>query len=303
MAGKDTYEFGDLTKTAMSAASDAANAASEAASSYQFGDITKGMLSMFDSSASASDSAADAAAAAAAREQALAEEEGSAVHVGFLRGYLSVRERLVHMLRVLKEEEGGGSWTIYVTGHSLGGALATLCASDLKGLFAEDSVVMYNFGSPRVGNLAFVKRFNDAVPNAFRVVNDADVVARVPRSRLQNYFHVGRTVLVTNQPNRAVWVEGQSEGVDPLQERWGELSELIDAEVSLLQGLVSGDGVSDHVSVLLPALPALPALAPSHFLVTVTESVSVCPASSILCADGQREHACPRLYRWRMHTL
>ena len=140
---------------------------------------------------------------------------------------------------------------------------------------------MYNFGSPRVGNLAFVKRFNAAVPNAFRVVNDADVVARVPRSRLQNYFHVGRTVLVTNKPDRAVWVEGQSGGVDPLQERWSELSELIDAEVSLLQGLVSGDGVSDHVSLHLPALcalftlsalPALPGLALSRLLATVSLS-------------------------------
>ena len=42
---------------------------------------------------------------------------------------------------------------------------------------------MYNYGSPRVGNKDFVERFNKNVPEAFRVVNDADVVARVPRSR------------------------------------------------------------------------------------------------------------------------
>jgi len=89
--------------------------------------------------------------------------------------------------------------------------LATLCAADLAALSEEDTVIMYNYGSPRVGNLAFVKRFNAAVPNAFRVVNDADVVARVPRSRLQNYFHIGRTVLVTNKPDRALWVEGQAQ--------------------------------------------------------------------------------------------
>ena len=72
--------------------------------------------------------------------------------------------------------------------------------------FENDKVVMYNYGSPRVGNLQFVNRFNSgkrqylyfctskasklnntnavaAVNEAFRVVNDADVVARVPRSR------------------------------------------------------------------------------------------------------------------------
>jgi hypothetical protein len=79
------------------------------------------------------------------------------------------------------------------------------------------------------------------------VVNDADVVARVPRSRLQNYFHVGRTVLVTNQPDQPVWVEGESPGLDPLCERWGELADLIEAEVSLIQGLVSGTSLGDHM--------------------------------------------------------
>jgi len=44
-----------------------------------------------------------------------------------------------------------------------------------------------------------------------------------------------------------VWVEGESEGVDPLRERWGEFSELVDAEVSLLQGLVSGNSLGDHM--------------------------------------------------------
>lgn len=56
---------------------------------------------------------------------------------------------------------------------------------------------MYNYGSPRVGNAAFVNRFNSDVCEAFRVVNDADVVARVPRSRGFAYHHVGRTALVS----------------------------------------------------------------------------------------------------------
>jgi hypothetical protein len=52
---------------------------------------------------------------------------------------------------------------------------------------------------------------------------------------LQNYFHVGRTVLVTNKPGRDVWVEGESDGHDPLAERWIDFSELVEAEVALLQ--------------------------------------------------------------------
>jgi hypothetical protein len=258
LTGKPTYEFGDLTRTALRAANDAA-------SNYKFGDITKGFVSLFSDSFPAGEDRSAAlpeqqgqgggGGAGGAEEggemaAGAAEEESAAVHVGFLRGYLSVRERLIQMLTQLRKDGGGksdGPWTIYVTGHSLGGALATLCAADIGRVFDEDSIIMYNFGSPRVGNLAFVKEFNEVVPEAFRVVNDADVVARVPRSRLQNYFHVGRTVLVTNKPGRAVWVEGESDGTDPLKERWGELSELIDAEVSLMQGLVAGNSLGDHM--------------------------------------------------------
>ena len=132
-----------------------------------------------------------------------------------------------------------------MTGHSLGGALSTLCAADVAALFPQSAVVMYNFGSPRVGNLKFVQMFNQLVPEAFRVVNDADVVASVPRSRLMNYHHVGRTALVSS--SSSVWVEGESAGSDPLKERWAELSQLVDAEISLLQGIVNGNSLEDHM--------------------------------------------------------
>jgi uncharacterized heparinase superfamily protein len=96
------------------------------AGAYQFGDITKGVLSMFSSSASSSptttttsSSSTTTTTTTAAQGEALAEgerrereeeerrgrEEASAVHVGFLRGYISVRERLVQMVNVLKKEE------------------------------------------------------------------------------------------------------------------------------------------------------------------------------------------------------
>lgn len=41
---------------------------------------------------------------------------------------------------------------MYITGHSLGGALATLAALDHRRRYPDSKVTMYNFGSPRVGN-------------------------------------------------------------------------------------------------------------------------------------------------------
>lgn len=57
-------------------------------------------------------------------------------------------------------------WTLYVTGHSLGGALATLFAYECarrswrrgaRPPAAAPNVVLYNYGSPRVGNRAFAE--------------------------------------------------------------------------------------------------------------------------------------------------
>jgi len=97
-----------------------------------------------------------------------------------------------------------------------------------------------------------VRRFNALVPNAFRVVNDADVIVRLPRNKgvgavpgAGNYYHVGRTVLTS--PECPVWVEGESEGKDPLSERWDSLSDLLAAEVRLMQTLVDGRGFVQHV--------------------------------------------------------
>jgi hypothetical protein len=68
-----------------------------------------------------------------------------------------------------------------MTGHSLGGALAELCAA--QALFVSRIPVqgVYTFGQPRVGT----KDFADAVharlgSGIFRFVNDRDIVPRVP---------------------------------------------------------------------------------------------------------------------------
>ncbi len=61
------------------------------------------------------------------------------VHHGFCLQYDSIRPQVLGIVdTLLKEaaaEDGRGAvqqpWTLYVTGHSLGGALATLCAYDL----------------------------------------------------------------------------------------------------------------------------------------------------------------------------
>lgn len=132
------------------------------------------------------------------------------VHAGFKEAYLSVRPRLLALLdaATLGALEGGRAedWEILLTGHSLGGALASLCAHDLSSRYAGLSLSMYNFGTPRIGNSAFARAYEESNGDSYRLVNENDAFARFPRNlhpTLFNYEHAGTTVLL-NQATFAV---------------------------------------------------------------------------------------------------
>lgn len=78
----------------------------------------------------------------------------------------------------IKELSNDYQLPIWVTGHSLGGALATLAAVRLK---SEGAPVapLYTFGAPPIGDQAFCERVERHFPNAyFRVAIDEDIVPR-----------------------------------------------------------------------------------------------------------------------------
>ncbi len=61
------------------------------------------------------------------------------------------------------------------TGHSLGGALATLAAIDVRKAIpdaAHLSISCYTFGAPRTGNHAFAREYDDLVPDTWGIIND-----------------------------------------------------------------------------------------------------------------------------------
>tara|TARA_B110000259_G_C13932692_1_gene369583 strand:+ start:226 stop:909 length:684 start_codon:yes stop_codon:yes gene_type:complete len=96
------------------------------------------------------------------------------VHSGFLAQYESVRDQVHQMANV------DTSTHIMVTGHSLGGALATLCALDLAITNPSLDVDCITFGSPRVGCKRFVKLFTDRVHKHVRCVHNNDLVTKIP---------------------------------------------------------------------------------------------------------------------------
>jgi len=93
---------------------------------------------------------------------------GGRVHKGFYEAFQKVEEW------VKRDLELAGELPVYVTGHSLGGALALVATRYL----CSDSIgATYTFGGPRVGDDEFFENIKTPV---YRVVNAADLVARVP---------------------------------------------------------------------------------------------------------------------------
>ena len=98
--------------------------------------------------------------------------------------------------------------TLWFTGHSLGGAMATICAgrcflSHIKSIPRE----VYTYGSPRVGNKRYV---NHVKLRHYRWVNNNDIVCRVPPI-FMGYRHTGKQMYLNaygklrplNAPQRA----------------------------------------------------------------------------------------------------
>lgn len=120
-------------------------------------------------------------------------EWGSA-HAGFVAAFESVEPLL---MKKLEEVEGKGV-KIWVTGHSLGGALATMMTARLLRAMDEGKDLQlagaYTFGSPRVGDKAFAAQFRASASKhgvqAVRVRNGSDAVTALPGAML-DYEHVG----------------------------------------------------------------------------------------------------------------
>ena len=111
------------------------------------------------------------------------------VHNGFYKALDSIWSQIYKEIVRLSTNEQA----IWITGHSLGGALATLAAATFE--LQQPKVCLngvYTFGQPRIANHKFAKQYNSKLKEiTFRCVNNNDVVARVP-PQIFGYSHVGK---------------------------------------------------------------------------------------------------------------
>jgi hypothetical protein len=119
---------------------------------------------------------------------------GVRVHRGFWGAWLKLADDIRAAVDKLPADLG-----LYITGHSLGGALAQIASAELE---RDTLAACYTFGSPRVAT----SRFDLAVkcPH-YRVINSWDLVPGVPLPSWWGYEHTGDPrLLVGNAPSQAL---------------------------------------------------------------------------------------------------
>jgi triacylglycerol lipase len=113
------------------------------------------------------------------------------VHQGFLTESLNVFPTLVQVLSKFNM----ANKPVYVMGHSLGAALAGVSTILLESAGIHTAAT-YCFGMPRIGDNSFSRIYDTHVgDHVFRIVNQNDVVTRVPFRSL-GYAHVGQLVYI-----------------------------------------------------------------------------------------------------------
>ncbi|MCV3212761.1 50S ribosome-binding GTPase [Plectonema radiosum NIES-515] len=107
-------------------------------------------------------------------EQQIKEIYGGEIHLGFALLMEEILPKIQSEIKQLKPK------TICLTGHSLGGALATLAAYRLRKQGFSIPISIYTFGAPRVGDSAFASKYEDSKVLHFRIENQNDIVPHLP---------------------------------------------------------------------------------------------------------------------------
>lgn len=120
-------------------------------------------------------------------------------HRGFLEAYLEAEPKILELLNQVPDAP------LYITGHSLGGALAVVASASLPmeiEVFNDQIAAVYTFGSPRVGGGDFNRLVK--APH-YRVYNPGDMVPSVPPYWM-SFRHTGdvRYITHTNRPPKKV---------------------------------------------------------------------------------------------------
>ncbi|KAJ5279381.1 hypothetical protein N7478_004753 [Penicillium angulare] len=158
--------------------------------------------------------------------------DGCFAELGFWSSWTAVRDPIS---KVLNETIAANhDYELVVTGHSLGAAVATLAAADLR-TKGHPSATLYAYAAPRVANSALAK-FITAQENNYRFTHTNDPVPKLPLLAM-GYVHISPEYYITAPNNATVSA----------------------SEVQVLQGEVNWDGNTGT------GIPSIGAFAAHHW--------------------------------------
>ncbi|KAJ6184526.1 hypothetical protein N7519_005827 [Penicillium mononematosum] len=125
--------------------------------------------------------------------------DGCLAELGFWSSWKLVRDDIIKELKDAVSQNP--EYELVVVGHSLGAAVATLAAADLRGK-GYPSAKLYAYASPRVANAALAK-YITAQGNNYRFTHTNDPVPKLPLLSM-GYVHVSPEYWITSPNNATV---------------------------------------------------------------------------------------------------
>lgn len=120
---------------------------------------------------------------------------GCTAHHGFWQSWVDSRDGVLAAIKNVSDTYSG--YQLVATGHSLGGAIATLAAAELR----KDGydVALYTFGAPRIAGSKLSDFITNQAGGNFRITHWNDPVPRLPPIAMR-YVHISPEYYI-NKPN------------------------------------------------------------------------------------------------------
>lgn len=170
------------------------------------------------------------------------------VHEGFYFAYQSMKSQVD---AILEERDTTHLW---VTGHSLGGALALMCAYDLEEVEQQHLDGIMTFGQPMIARQQFANYLDTLLVGRYaRFVNRDDIVPKVPPSHVAcgslvwftedglKRSKIKRVLYAATNPKDAPIPVGAAPVGDVGEEEEAEIKPLTDAEFKALQAKLKAE--------------------------------------------------------------
>lgn len=110
---------------------------------------------------------------------------GCKAHSGFLESFVAERDNIVKAIAGIRANNDYKDYKLVLTGHSLGGAIASIAAAHFRYGAKAENPHLYTYGAPKIGNQAFASFVSAAGKgDNYFVTNLNDPVPMIPPDEL-----------------------------------------------------------------------------------------------------------------------